>query len=51
MAKYHASEVAVRCANDAVHIFGGFGYTKDFPVEKLYRDATLSTIGEGPSRY
>jgi len=47
MAKYYASEVAVRVANDAVQIFGGYGYTKDFPVEKFYRDAKLCTIGEG----
>jgi len=45
MAKYYASEVA----NDAVQIFGGYGYTKDFPVEKFYRDAKLCTIGEGTS--
>ncbi len=49
MAKYYASEVAVRVANDAVQIFGGYGYTKDFPVEKHYRDAKLCTIGEGTS--
>jgi alkylation response protein AidB-like acyl-CoA dehydrogenase len=49
MAKYYASEVAVRTANDAVQIFGGYGYTKDFPVEKFYRDAKLCTIGEGTS--
>ncbi|MBC9910387.1 acyl-CoA dehydrogenase [Chitinophaga varians] len=49
MAKYYASEVAVRVANDAVQIFGGYGYTKDFPVEKYYRDAKLCTIGEGTS--
>jgi alkylation response protein AidB-like acyl-CoA dehydrogenase len=49
MAKYYASEVAVRTANDAVQIFGGYGYTKDFPVEKHYRDAKLCTIGEGTS--
>jgi len=49
MAKYHASEVAVKVANDAVQIFGGYGYTKDFPVEKYYRDAKLCTIGEGTS--
>jgi alkylation response protein AidB-like acyl-CoA dehydrogenase len=48
-AKYYASEVAVRVANDAVQIFGGYGYTKDFPVEKFYRDAKLCTIGEGTS--
>jgi hypothetical protein len=49
MAKYYASEVAVRVANEAVQIFGGYGYTKDFPVEKFYRDAKLCTIGEGTS--
>jgi alkylation response protein AidB-like acyl-CoA dehydrogenase len=49
MAKYYASETAVKTANDAVQIFGGYGYTKDFPVEKYYRDAKLCTIGEGTS--
>ncbi len=49
MAKYYASEVAVRVANEAVQVFGGYGYTKDFPVEKHYRDAKLCTIGEGTS--
>lgn len=49
MAKYYASEVAVRCATEAVQIFGGYGYTKDFPVEKYYRDSKLCTIGEGTS--
>jgi alkylation response protein AidB-like acyl-CoA dehydrogenase len=49
MAKYYASEVAVRTANEAVQIFGGYGYTKDFPVEKFYRDSKLCTIGEGTS--
>jgi alkylation response protein AidB-like acyl-CoA dehydrogenase len=49
MAKYYASEVAVRVSNDAVQIFGGYGYTKDFPVEKYYRDSKLCTIGEGTS--
>jgi alkylation response protein AidB-like acyl-CoA dehydrogenase len=49
MAKYYASEIAVKVANDAVQIFGGYGYTKDFPVEKYYRDAKLCTIGEGTS--
>jgi len=49
MAKYYASETAVKTANDAVQIFGGYGYTKDFPVEKFYRDAKLCTIGEGTS--
>lgn len=49
MAKYYASEVAVRVSNDAVQVFGGYGYTKDFPVEKFYRDSKLCTIGEGTS--
>ena len=49
MAKYYASEVAVKVSNDAVQIFGGYGYTKDFPVEKFYRDSKLCTIGEGTS--
>jgi len=49
MAKYYTSEVAVRVSNDAVQIFGGYGYTKDFPVEKYYRDSKLCTIGEGTS--
>ncbi len=49
MAKYYTSEVACKVANDAVQIFGGYGYTKDFPVEKYYRDAKLCTIGEGTS--
>lgn len=49
MAKYYASEVSVQVATDAVQIFGGYGYTKDFPVEKYYRDAKLCTIGEGTS--
>lgn len=49
MAKLYASEICVEVANDAVQIFGGYGYTKDFPVEKFYRDAKLCTIGEGTS--
>ncbi|WP_298412944.1 acyl-CoA dehydrogenase family protein [Hydrotalea sp.] len=49
MAKYYASEVAGKVATDAVQVFGGYGYTKDFPVEKYYRDAKLCTIGEGTS--
>ena len=48
-AKYYASEAAVSIANDAVQIFGGYGFTKDYPVEKYYRDAKLCTIGEGTS--
>jgi alkylation response protein AidB-like acyl-CoA dehydrogenase len=49
MAKYFASEVCVKAATEAIQIFGGYGYTKDFPVEKFYRDAKLCTIGEGTS--
>jgi hypothetical protein len=49
MAKYFASEVAVRNSTEAVQIHGGYGYTKDFPVEKFYRDSKLCTIGEGTS--
>jgi alkylation response protein AidB-like acyl-CoA dehydrogenase len=49
MAKLYASEIAVEVANDGVQIFGGYGYTKDFPAEKYYRDAKLCTIGEGTS--
>ncbi len=48
-AKYYASEVAVYVSTEAVQIFGGYGYTKDFPVEKFYRDSKLCTIGEGTS--
>lgn len=49
MAKLYASEVAVQVADEGVQIFGGYGYTKDFPAEKYYRDAKLCTIGEGTS--
>lgn len=49
MAKYYASEISVEVSTDAVQIFGGYGYTKDFPVEKYYRDSKLCTIGEGTS--
>lgn len=49
MAKYYASEVSVKVSNEAVQVFGGYGYTKDFPVEKYYRDSKLCTIGEGTS--
>lgn len=49
MAKYFASETCVEVSTDAVQIFGGYGYTKDFPVEKFYRDSKLCTIGEGTS--
>lgn len=48
-AKYYASEVCVRASTEAVQIFGGYGYTKEFPVEKFYRDSKLCTIGEGTS--
>ncbi len=47
MAKYYASEICVEVSTDAVQVFGGYGYTKDFPVEKYYRDSKLCTIGEG----
>ena len=49
MAKYYSSEIAVKVANDAVQVLGGYGYTKDFPVERFYRDSKLCTIGEGTS--
>ena len=49
MAKYFSSEIAVKISNDAVQILGGYGYTKDFPVERFYRDSKLCTIGEGTS--
>ena len=49
IAKYKASEVAVSVSNDALQVFGGYGYVKDYPVEKFYRDSKLSTIGEGTS--
>lgn len=48
-AKYYASEVAVKASTEAIQIFGGYGYTKEFPVEKFYRDSKLCTIGEGTS--
>lgn len=48
-AKLYASEMAVKACNEAVQIFGGYGFTKDFPVEKFYRDVKLCTIGEGTS--
>ena len=48
-AKYYASEVAVRCGNEAVQVMGGYGYTKEYPAEKFLRDAKLMTIGEGTS--
>src|SRR5690606_2033310 len=49
MAKYYASEVAVYAYNESVQIHGGYGFTKDFPAEKFFRDAKLCTIGEGTS--
>lgn len=49
VAKYHASETAVSVSGDAVQILGGYGFTKDYPVEKFYRDSKLCTIGEGTS--
>jgi len=49
MAKYYASEVCVWAATEAIQIHGGYGYTKDFPVEKFFRDSKLCTIGEGTS--
>ena len=49
MAKLYASEVAVRCANEGVQIHGGYGFIKDYPAEKYYRDVKLCTIGEGTS--
>lgn len=49
IAKYYASEACVKIATEAVQIFGGYGYTKDYPVEKYYRDSKLCTIGEGTS--
>src|SRR5712675_394733 len=49
MAKLYASEVGVRVASEAVQIFGGYGFIKDYPVEKFYRDSKLCTIGEGTS--
>ena len=49
MAKLYASEVAVRAANESVQIHGGYGFIKDYPAEKFYRDVKLCTIGEGTS--
>ncbi len=49
MAKLYSSEVAVKCANEAVQIHGGYGFIKDYPAEKFYRDVKLCTIGEGTS--
>jgi len=47
MSKMYASEICVEIANDAVQVHGGYGYLKDYPVEKFYRDSKLCTIGEG----
>ena len=49
MAKYYSSEVAVKVSTEAIQVLGGYGYTKDFPVERFYRDSKLCTIGEGTS--
>src|SRR4030095_13755855 len=49
MAKLYASEMSVRVTNEAIQIHGGYGYVKEYPVEKFYRDAKISTIGEGTS--
>ena len=49
MAKYFASEIATKATNEAIQIHGGYGFMKEFPVEKLYRDVKLMTIGEGTS--
>ena len=49
MAKYYSSEVTVEISSDSLQILGGYGYTKDFPVERYYRDSKLCTIGEGTS--
>jgi alkylation response protein AidB-like acyl-CoA dehydrogenase len=49
MAKLYASEVSVRVSEEAIQIHGGYGYIKDYPVEKFYRDVKLCTIGEGTS--
>jgi butyryl-CoA dehydrogenase len=49
MAKLYSSEVAMRVAEDGVQIFGGYGFVKDYPAEKYFRDVKLTTIGEGTS--
>ena len=49
MAKLYSSEIAVRAAEDAVQIHGGYGFVKDYPAEKFFRDVKLTTIGEGTS--
>ncbi|KAJ8970609.1 hypothetical protein NQ314_001144 [Rhamnusium bicolor] len=50
IAKYHASEIANKCASDAVQVFGGCGFNKEYPVEKLMRDAKITQIYEGTSQ-
>jgi alkylation response protein AidB-like acyl-CoA dehydrogenase len=49
MAKYFASEIATKATNEALQVHGGYGFIKEFPVEKFYRDVKLTTIGEGTS--
>jgi len=49
MAKYYASEICVQVAEEGIQIHGGYGYTKDYPAEKFWRDSKLCTIGEGTS--
>jgi alkylation response protein AidB-like acyl-CoA dehydrogenase len=49
MAKLYASESAMRITNKAIQVLGGYGYTRDYPVERMYRDAKICTIGEGTS--
>jgi butyryl-CoA dehydrogenase len=49
MAKLYASEVAMKVTYDAIQIFGGYGFTREYPVERMWRDAKLCTIGEGTS--
>ena len=49
MGKLYASEMAMRVTNNAIQIMGGYGYSRDYPVERMYRDAKLCTIGEGTS--
>ena len=50
MAKYFASESTVEVANEAIQVHGGYGYTTDFPVERLYRDAKITPIYEGTTQ-
>jgi alkylation response protein AidB-like acyl-CoA dehydrogenase len=49
MAKLYSSEVAMRVTYDAIQVFGGYGYSREYPVERMWRDAKLCTIGEGTS--